>query len=221
MRLRAVASLISLAFVSGACGGKSPTGPAASGSMVVPTEVTLGLGKHQQFELPAFRKAPVWSLSAGVDGGYVSASGMYYAPFRAPADTTIQVVATLDPLSASATVHLQPTPPDSLDCLGERQPSSEYAFGTYFYFDELPDAIVKVPPVYPDSAREAGVDGLVMVMAHVCACGEVSETRIVRSVPLLDAASAEAVRKWIFKPALLAGEPVSVWVAVPVKFTLH
>jgi len=37
---------------------------------------------------------------------------------------------------------------------------------------------------------------------------------------LLDSAAEEAVRKWLFKPALTGGEPVAVWVGVPVKFTL-
>jgi TonB family protein len=216
MRPRAVASLIFLAILSGAC-GKSPTVPSASGSLVEPADVALGLGKHQQFELPAFRKAPVWSVSPGADGGYVSASGMYYAPLRAPADTTIQVVATFDPLSARASVHLRPTPPDSADCLGERQTPNP--FGSYV--EELPYAIVKVYPIYPDSARDAGVDGIVVVQALVCACGEVSETRVIKSIPMLDKAATDAVRKWIFKPATSAGEPVAVWVGVPCKFSLH
>lgn len=219
MRPRAVASLIFLAFLSGACSSKNPTGPSGSGSLVEPAVATLGLGKHQQFELPAFRKAPVWSLSAGVDGGYLSASGMYYAPLRVPADTVIQVVATLDPLSMRASVHLSPTPPDSADCLGESQAPNP--FGSYQYVEELPEAIVKVNPIYPDSARNAGVDGLVMVQALVCACGEVSETRVVKSIPLLDRAATEAVRQWIFKPATSGGEPVAVWVGVPCKFSLH
>jgi protein TonB len=38
---------------------------------------------------------------------------------------------------------------------------------------------------------------------------------------MLDAAAAAAVRQWRFKPATSKGEPVAVWVGIPVKFTLH
>jgi len=215
MRLRALASLIVLALLAGAC-GEQPTNPAGATSSVVPAFVTLGLGEHQRFIAPS---GVVWSLPGGVDGGYVSASGMYYAPLRAPAVTVIQVVATTGPSSASATVHLKPNPPDSLDCLAEGQ--GHVGPGGYVYVEELPEAIVRVNPNYPDSAREAGVDGLVIVSAHVCACGEVLETRMIKSIPMLDPAVVTAVRQWIFKPALAAEEPVAVWVAVPMKFSLH
>ena len=94
-------------------------------------------------------------------------------------------------------------------------------FGEYVYVEELPEAITKVSPQYPDLAREAGVDGTVMVQALVGKDGHVKDTRVVKSIPMLDAAAAAAVRQWVFKPALSNNKPVAVWVAVPVKFTLH
>ena len=94
-------------------------------------------------------------------------------------------------------------------------------FGDYVYVEELPEAITKVKPLYPDLAREAGVDGTVMVQALVGKDGRVKDTRVVKSVPMLDAAAVTAVRQWVFKPALSNNKPVAVWVAVPVKFTLH
>jgi len=45
--------------------------------------------------------------------------------------------------------------------------------------------------------------------------------RVVNSIPLLDEAAKTAVRQWVFKPALTGNEAVAVWVAVPVRFTLH
>jgi TonB family protein len=38
---------------------------------------------------------------------------------------------------------------------------------------------------------------------------------------MLDAAAEDAVREWVFAPALANGEPVAVWVGIPVKFSLH
>lgn len=99
--------------------------------------------------------------------------------------------------------------------------SDEPKFGDYVYVEELPEAITKVPPVYPDEARRAGVQGVVLVQALVRKDGAVGDVKVIQSIPLLDLAAIQAVRQWIFKPARAKGEPVSVWVAVPVKFTLH
>jgi periplasmic protein TonB len=94
-------------------------------------------------------------------------------------------------------------------------------YGEYVYVEELPEAITKVSPQYPDIAREASVDGTVMVQALVGRDGRVKDTRVVKSIPMLDAAAVAAVRQWVFKPALSNNKPVAVWVAVPMKFTLH
>jgi protein TonB len=97
----------------------------------------------------------------------------------------------------------------------------EPAFGTYVYAEELPEVITKVNPVYTEMAREANVDGTVMIQALVGKDGKVHDVRVVKSIPLLDKAADDAVRQWIFKPALANNKPVAVWVGVPVRFSLH
>jgi len=94
-------------------------------------------------------------------------------------------------------------------------------FGQYVYVEELPEAVSKALPIYPDLAREAGVDGTVNVQALVGKDGKVKDTKVVKSVPMLDAAAVTAVRQWVFKPALSNNQPVAVWVMVPVRFSLH
>jgi protein TonB len=94
-------------------------------------------------------------------------------------------------------------------------------YGEYVYVEELPEAVTKVAPIYPDIAREAGVDGQVLVQALVGKDGHVKDTRVVKSIPMLDQAAVTAVKQWVFKPALSNNKPVAVWVAVPVKFSLH
>lgn len=91
-------------------------------------------------------------------------------------------------------------------------------FGEYVYIEELPEAVVRVPPIYPAIAREANVAGVVMVQALVGKDGKVRDTRVVKSIPMLDGAAVDAVRQWVFNPAKAAGKPVAVWVAVPVRF---
>jgi TonB family protein len=93
--------------------------------------------------------------------------------------------------------------------------------GEYVYVEELPEAITKVAPQYPEAARQASVEGTVMVQALVGKDGRVKDTRIAKSIPMLDAAAVAAVQQWIFKPAKSKSRPVAVWIVTPVKFTLH
>jgi periplasmic protein TonB len=93
--------------------------------------------------------------------------------------------------------------------------------GEYVFTEELPEAITKVPPSYPDEARRANIDGTVVVMVLVGHDGSVKDVRMQKSIPALDAAAMACVRQWKFKPATAKGEPVAVWVIIPVRFTLH
>lgn len=84
--------------------------------------------------------------------------------------------------------------------------------------DELPVAIRRVSPRYPETARARGVEGTVTVRAHVLKDGSVGDVRVVQSVPALDEAAMDCVRQWEFKPAIARGKPVASWVVVPLKF---
>lgn len=96
------------------------------------------------------------------------------------------------------------------------------ALGDYVKVEELPEVLEKVAPIYPEAARAARIDGVVMVQALVGKDGNVRDVLVVRSIPELDGAAKECVRQWKFKPAKDDhGQPVTVWVAVPIKFSLH
>lgn len=90
----------------------------------------------------------------------------------------------------------------------------------YTYVDELPTLIKQVPPNYPDLARSAGVQGVVMINALIGPDGYVKDTKVLKSIPMLDAAALEAVRRWRFKPGSVNKKPIHVWVAVPVRFRI-
>lgn len=91
----------------------------------------------------------------------------------------------------------------------------------FVYVEELPEAITRVPPEYPEIARQSGMEGTVMVKALVGKDGKVKDVVVVKSIPVLDDAAVKAVKQWVFKPALSNNKPVAVWVAVPVRFTLR
>jgi len=75
-------------------------------------------------------------------------------------------------------------------------------FGDYVYVEELPEAIMRVPPKYPEAARAARAHGTVMVQALVRKDGSVGDVRVAKSIAGLDEAAMECVRQWKFKPAL-------------------
>ena len=77
-----------------------------------------------------------------------------------------------------------------------------------------------VSPVYPSIAQSARVQGVVIIEATIGADGRVQNTRVLRSIPLLDNAALEAVRQWEFTPTLLNGSPVPVIMTVTVNFQL-
>jgi protein TonB len=83
-----------------------------------------------------------------------------------------------------------------------------------------PRLLKRVPPLYPDVAREAKVQGVVILDCLVSPEGRVTAVRVLRGIPLMDEAAVNAVRQWEFAPTLVDGKPVPVVVTVQVKFTL-
>jgi len=82
-----------------------------------------------------------------------------------------------------------------------------------------PRKIEHVDPVYPAEAQAANVQGVVIIEALIDPRGNVASTKVLRSVPMLDAAAMDAVNQWRFTPTLLNGEPKSVIMTVTVNFT--
>jgi TonB family protein len=76
-------------------------------------------------------------------------------------------------------------------------------------------------PVYPDIAQSTRVQGVVILEAIIDPDGTVANARVLRSIPLLDAAALSAVSQWQFTPTQLNGQPVAVIMTVTVNFTLQ
>jgi periplasmic protein TonB len=77
-------------------------------------------------------------------------------------------------------------------------------------------------PVYPPRCLRMGLEGVVKVRVLVGEDGVPQEVSIARSSgePLLDEAALEAVREWVFKPALRNGVPARAYAVVPIEFKL-
>jgi protein TonB len=83
-----------------------------------------------------------------------------------------------------------------------------------------PKKLKDVKPVYPDIAKQARVQGVVILECTISPQGKVTNVTVLRGIPLLDAAAIEAVKQWVYTPTLLNGVPVPVIMTVTVNFRL-
>ena len=80
--------------------------------------------------------------------------------------------------------------------------------------------IRKVQPVYPPLARQARIQGNVVLQAEISKDGTIENLRLMSGHPMLAPSAIEAVKQWRYKPYFLNGEPVEVETVVTVNFTL-
>jgi periplasmic protein TonB len=78
----------------------------------------------------------------------------------------------------------------------------------------------KVNPTYPPLAKQARIQGTVVLQAQISKTGDIENLQLISGHPMLAPAAIEAVKQWKYKPYLLNGEPVEVDTQVQVNFTL-
>ena len=96
---------------------------------------------------------------------------------------------------------------------------------TFRVFDEAPAPIGSIAEniIYPDIAREAGIEGTVIVQCFIDDKGVVQTCVVMKGMPGtgLDEAAMDAIIKTKFKPAVQRDKPVGVWIAIPITFKLN
>jgi hypothetical protein len=138
-------------------------------------------------------------------------------------------------VSVSAEIELKPgSIPGADDCLGPGETFStvwgDVEHAGNFYVDTLPDLIHRVNPVYPRPDFVRGIEDTALINALVCKSGYVldayaipryrdrTDVEPIEGDPKFVDAAVAAVRQYVFRPAKSYGQPVAVWVAVPVLF---
>lgn len=86
---------------------------------------------------------------------------------------------------------------------------------------KAPRKIKDVKPVYPAGALPTRAQGAVLIEALIGSDGKVQSATVLHSVPSLDQAALDAVRRWEYEPSLLNGVPVAVMMTVVVNFALQ
>lgn len=86
----------------------------------------------------------------------------------------------------------------------------------------FPACMFRPLPEYPDSARDNGIEGDVLVGLYLDSIGTIMEVKITRSSgsDLLDQVAIEAAWNSLWTPAQRNGEGISVWTTVSYKFEL-
>ncbi|MEO7189438.1 MAG: energy transducer TonB [Vicinamibacterales bacterium] len=79
--------------------------------------------------------------------------------------------------------------------------------------------VKQVEPIYPPAARQAGVEGLVVVTYSLGPDGRPRNLKITKSIPLLDEAVLTALRQWEYM--MPTGEPSQVLYRYNAEFSLH
>ncbi|HEX6974813.1 MAG TPA: energy transducer TonB, partial [Vicinamibacterales bacterium] len=161
-----------------------------------------------------FGKADAALASAAIDAmvqaAIESVKGWVYDP---PADAPISLA-----VAFAFAPGMQPSPQSAPQPGQSNAPDRAVRVGNNI---QPPSKIHNVSPVYPKIAQSARAQGTVVIEARIERDGTVSHAQVLRSVPLLDEPSLEAVVQWRFTPTLVDGQPVPVLMTVTVNFTLQ
>ncbi len=86
--------------------------------------------------------------------------------------------------------------------------------------DFFAPALLEYKIIYPDEARQMGLEGKVYLGVLVDQNGKVEQARIIKSSAssILDSAALETARTFVFSPAYRGDKPIKIWVNLPVEF---
>jgi protein TonB len=85
-----------------------------------------------------------------------------------------------------------------------------------------PKKLVDTKPVYPETARRARLQGVVILEIIVDKQGSVRSWKVLRPLSLgLTEAAIEAVKQWKYEPPMYNGRPVEVLITVTMRFSLQ
>jgi TonB family protein len=191
--------------------------------------------QHETRILLSNRRKPL--LLAGVGGVFLVLLLVFvirFAPWRGasmpqPPQTSDQLTHIVASAPANANTHAppaemsakidKPIPSPTTGPTGESQPGISRRV-------RLPEKISSglliraIPPAYPVLARQAHVQGNVVLSADISKEGVVETLTVISGNPLLIQAALNAAKQWRFKPYVLNGEAVAVNTQIVVGFTL-
>lgn len=116
-----------------------------------------------------------------------------------------------------------PPPPPPKEIERNKKEIEEFEKGAVRCVEEVkpPKLIHKVSPVYPKEAKEARVQGIVVLGTRIDTQGRVSRVMVYQSqTPLLERAAIDAVKQWIYEPLIVEGRAREAVFTTTVHFKL-
>ena len=173
------------------------------------------------------------AASAGLDGSYSFQgipAGRYLVQVRAPGFAMFQKEVTLQ---AGQLLRLDPVLDvgavnETINVVGQK-PSTSVQTGAVPHRIRVggnvqaTKLVYRVPPLYPQHAQEAGIQGAVVLQGVIGTDGNLLSLETVsRSADAeLVQAARDAVSQWRYQPTLLNGQPVEVVTTITVNFSLQ
>ena len=117
---------------------------------------------------------------------------------------------------------IEETDLDSFEAWDAPPPPPDGPRVKFIPYDDPPQPLSSIRPVYPEIAQEAGIEGTVVVQVFVDLKGRVQDTLVLKGIPNtgLDEAAVAAIKKTRFRPARQRERAVGVWISIPVNFRL-
>ena len=96
---------------------------------------------------------------------------------------------------------------------GEGAPNTPTGIG-------VPVKVHHVAPAYPSAAQRARIEGVVVLNATIGTDGTVGAIEVVRGPGALRQAAIHAVQQWLYRPAIVNGNPTTMVISVELRFVM-
>jgi TonB family protein len=194
-----------------------PTADIDAARAAVDRAVTSGAGQYATEALKAAQDA-----RAALDAEMAAQDGKWFKSYDKAKELAAAAKAAGEKAAAEAAVAKQNADAAAAKAQADAEAQAQAKASALRVGGKVkpPKKIKDVKPVYPPAAKSAKIAGVVIIEATIGADGKVIDTKVLRSVPMLDQAALDAVRQWEFTPTLLNGKPVPVIMTVTTNFSL-
>ncbi len=103
------------------------------------------------------------------------------------------------------------------DILSEAEPGIE----DFVAVEQEPQKVKWVNPEYPKLAKDAGIEGKVLVKVLIDKEGKVKKAVVIKGNEIFHESVIKAAMQCTFTPAIQNQKPVPVWMMIPFNFQLH
>lgn len=179
-------------------------------SSVAPRAITT---RRPTFYLPRQQAAAVSPEAAIFDENDLPSAAGYSSPIAGTMGGTA-LPFSLDPLANIKPIPDKPNAPPKPN--GPAAPQRISRGGDV----QAAQILHRVTPVYPPLARQARIQGSVVLHAIITREGRIAQLRVLSGHPLLIKAALDAVQQWLYRPTYLNGSTVEVDAPITVNFIL-